>query len=420
MKMGWTRRSKPARGSALHSMKSTIPCILLGLSTLALSQALEIRTWTDTQQRKVQAKLAAIQGDSVVLELQNGRKIPFPVAKLSAEDTAYIELNKDQLKTLPTPSPTGKKDSSAAAGFSAPWPTVVKFSEDPEISVVEENVEKNRFVYESASYRYTCDVRLSKSVIKGFAVMFEATNQFCRLLPLHIDGGDEENGKLPIILFENEDDYFAAGGPKGSAGVFISSEGKGKVLVPLTSLGVRKVGSGYMLDRDKSSKTLPHELTHQLTPGAYFETGARGWFTEGIAEYVAVTPYRSGTYNVRNNVSAIVDYVTGYGAKDMGGRALGKTIRIPALKSFMLQDYSHFLSNPQTNYGLSLLLTYYFFHMDGEEDGARVKKFLQALRDGKTEAAALEVLFDGRSAEQVEQEISKAWSRRGVDITFGS
>ena len=45
--------------------------------------------------------------------------------------------------------------------------------------------------------------------------------------------------------------------------------GKEAVFVPLTSLGVRPVGSGYMLDRKKSNKTMPHELTHQLTPSSY-------------------------------------------------------------------------------------------------------------------------------------------------------
>ncbi len=159
-----------------------------------------------------------------------------------------------------------------------------------------------------------------------------------------LDGGNKTDGKLQITLFENFDDYVKAGGPPKSDGVFIG--GKAIVMVPLTSLGVRPVGSGYMLDREKSSKTLPHELTHQLTPNAYFAPGAMGWFTEGIAEYIAVTPYRSGAYSVRNNHSDIIAYATGYGTKNSGGRALGKDIQLPDLKTFMLQDYGNFLEQP--------------------------------------------------------------------------
>jgi hypothetical protein len=248
--------------------------------------------------------------------------------------------------------------------------------------------------------------------------MFEATHLFCRTLPVGLDGGTKTAGKLQITLFENFDDYVQAGGPPQSAGVFMS--GKGAVMVPLTSLGVRPVGSGYMLDRAKSSKTLPHELTHQLTPHAYFKPGAVGWFTEGIAEYVAVTPYRSGAFSVRGNHSDIVAYATGYGTKNSGGRALGKDIRLPDLKTFLFQDYSNFLQQPQLNYGGSLLVAYYFLQMDGEGDGKRIKAFLKTLRDGKTGEDALVLLLDGRTFTQLSKEIAKAWSRRGINLTFGS
>ena len=178
------------------------------------------------------------------------------------------------------------------------------------------------------------------------------------------------------------------------------------------------MGSGYMLDRDKSSKTLPHELTHQLTPNAYFEKGSMGWFSEGLAEYVAATPYRAGTFMVRGNQKDIIDYVTGYGSKDMGGRALGTEIRMPALKTFMLQSYPEFLEQPQLNYGCGLLVTTYFLHMDGAGDGKRIKAFLQALHDGKEHEEAFKVLLDGRSFEQLQDELAKAWKRKGVEFTF--
>jgi hypothetical protein len=281
---------------------------------------------------------------------------------------------------------------------------------------VEEDAEKKRFIYESANYRYVCDVRLAKSVVKGFAVMFEATHLYCRSLPLAINGGKAGADKHQILLFEEFEDYVKAGGPPSSAGVFMS--GKGVVMVPLTSLGVKPVGSSYMLDRDKSSKTLPHELVHQLTPEKYFEKGASGWFTEGLAEYVAVTPYRSGAFSVRGNQKDIFDYVTGFGSKDMGGRALGTKIRLPALKSYMLQDYSEFLAQPQLNYGCGLLITTYFCHLDGEGDGKRIKGFLKALHDGAEGEKSLDLLLDGRSFDQLEEDIAKAWSRKGVDFTF--
>jgi hypothetical protein len=380
----------------------------------SLAGALESRSWTDVQGRKIEATMVREDGASVVLKLKDGREVPYPLAKLSQTDALYVQSIRDELKNSPI-----EKDPKAveAANFESAWPELVKFEEDPEINTIEEDAEKNRFIYESANYRYVCDVRLSKSVVKGFAVMFEATHLFCRSLPLGINGGTQD-GKHQILLFEKFDDYVKAGAPPGSAGVFMS--GRGLVMVPLTSLGVQKVGSGYMLDRDKSSNTLSHELTHQLTPRFYFEKGAMGWFSEGLAEYVATTPYRSGTYNVRGNVKTIIDYATGYGSKDRGGRALGTEISLPALKEFMLQEYSDFLEQPQLNYGSALLITTYFLHMDGDGDAKRIKAYLKALHDNKDAEEALSILLDGRTFEQLTKDIVKAWGRKGVDFTFGS
>ncbi|MBU6152027.1 MAG: hypothetical protein KGR25_11290 [Chloroflexi bacterium] len=58
--------------------------------------------------------------------------------------------------------------------------------------------------------------------------------------------------------------------------------------------------------------------------------------------------------------------------------------------------------------------------MDGDGDGKRIKAFLKALRGGKPGEDALAALKDGRSYEQLEKEISKAWSRRGIELTFGT
>ena len=388
---------------------SIVRFLFLFSLTLALAQASEVRSWTDVQDRTIEATLVRVDGQTVILKLKDGREVPYPLAKLSAADGKYVEAN----KTPPLVASNGK-----TLNFDAAWPDLIKFSEDPEINTVEENAEKKRFVYESANYRYVCDVRLAKSVVKGFAVMFEATHLYCRALPLAFDGGVKSDGKYQIILFEKAEDYTTAGGPAGTAGVFIGAQSA--VLVPLTSLGVKPVGSSYMLDREKSSKTIPHELTHQLSPDAYFAEGAMGWFSEGIAEYVATTPYRSGSFNVRGNQKDILEYVTSYGTKDQGGRALGTKIEMPALKTFMLQDYASFQEQPQIGYGCGLLLTNYFLHLDGTGDGRRIKKFLKALRDGKEGEEALQVLLEGRTFEELQADFTKAWSRKGVDFSFGN
>lgn len=379
------------------------------LLCLSFASAAEMRTWVDNQDRKVEATLVAVKKDVVVLKLKDGRELDFPIEKLSAADVEYVDKQREALKE------TGAKPK---LNFDERWPERVSFKDDPEVETTKDDKEAKSFVYESSNYRYVCDVKLASSVVRGFARMFEATHQYCMTLPLGMSGGRQIDGKYQILLFEKEADYIKEGGLPGSAGVFMGD--KGIIMVPLTSLGVRLVGTTYVLDRDKSSKTLPHEITHQLTPDIYYGPGSMGWFTEGIAEYVALTPYTVGTYNVRMNLKAISEYVTAYGKDDNGGRNIGKEIHIPSLKDFFLQDYKSFLSNAQKNYGVSALLVYYFCHFDGEGDAKRMKAFLAALHDGKTGDAALEVLLDGRTYEELQKEIIEKWERKGIDFTFGS
>ena len=81
-------------------------------------------------------------------------------------------------------------------------------------------------------------------------------------------------------------------------------------------------------------------------------------------------------------------------------------------------SYDKFTGNSNLNYGSGLLLTYYFFHMDGQGDAARIKEFLKAMRAGKTMDEAYEKLLDGRTWQQLEADITSSWKRERVTFSF--
>jgi hypothetical protein len=375
--------------------------------------ASEFRKWTDERGREVEARIVDRNDDLVTLELRDGRKVPFPMAKLSKADReAAAEW---QAEEAPAEEDLADENESKP-DFSSPWPERVSFKDDPEVEVVSEDANTKEFIYASSNFRYVSDAKLSKSVVAGFARMFETTHLYCRTLPIGLNGGVKKNGKYQIRLFEEFDDYVAAGGPPTTAGSY-TSDGH-LVRVPFRSLGIRPVGSSYMLDRDKCNRTLPHEIVHQLTPECYYVDGAEGWFTEGIAEYVAVTPYRNATFQVRGNLREFIDTVTGYGSKDQGGRGLGHEITLPPLEKWMLQSYDSFRANPSLNYGAALLVTAYFFHLDRDGDASRIQKFLGALHDGKTGMDALEVLLDGDTFESLQEQMARAFKRQRIKLEF--
>ena len=384
---------------------------VMAFASINASTAAELRMWVDEQGREVRASFAGItsDGESVNLKLENGSSIPFPIARLS-EDCQVYAKEAAAVKAARADEPEYNFDSD--------WPQLVGFREDPEIEIIREDADSNEFIYESLNFRYIADARLSRSVVRGFALLFESTHEFCQAMPIGMGEGVRTDGKYLIKLYENRQDYVSAGAPAASAGVFMG--GRNLIKVPFESLGVRPVGSGYMLDRSASNRILAHEIAHQLTPPPYFGRGQfNAWFIEGIAEYVATTPYRSGQYNTRAGRRAAVDYATGFSRVDNRGRNIGTDIKLSSLENYMNLTYAQFISNSNFNYAVGLLLTYYFIHMDGEGDAANLQAYLRALLDGASREEAEAKLLNGRTFKELENDVQAGWRRFGVRFNFG-
>ncbi|MEM9017295.1 MAG: SHD1 domain-containing protein [Verrucomicrobiota bacterium] len=369
----------------------------------------EVRTWTNDQGRAIEAALVDVEGDKAVLNM-NGKNFDVPIESLSTADQEFIGNWK---KSAPTDAAAKPE---VEPNWDGEWPKMVSVDIDQEIEVIKEDEGTGEYVYASPHYEFICDVKLNTSVVKRFSLLFEATNQFCRELPLGmVKPFREERHK--IHLFATREGYESKGGPPGSAGVFISLNGEGDILVPLSSLGVKLVGSNYSVDYDKENTTLSHEIAHQITDFEYYAPGSRGWFTEGMAEYIAQSGYRSGKFDV-NDLRKLKDYVPAYGEDGRRGRALGEDITAPDLKEFFIQSYDSFTANANFNYGFGALVVYYFFHMDGEKDAANIKNFLKGLKAGKEGDEMFEPLLAGRTWEELEEDITRGWRSRGIKIEF--
>ena len=406
-------------------------CALLALY-FSLSGTAISREFEDLKGRKINASVLEVTDGKVKLKLDKSGKIyTLKLNTLSKSDVKFLQdwqkknsrkdpvqqsITTEEFRRISTTQLMERFDLSE--NFDAKWPSLIKSSNAPDIKVVKEDDSSHQYIYHSQNYEFICDVKLSMSVVKKFAVLFETSRNYCHEIPLslmkaHIPG---ESYRNRVMLFETRKAYVKNGGSEKSAGMYYS--GTNAIYVPLTSLGVKKRGSTYVYDYKKENSTLSHELVHQLTDPEYYAHGARGWFTEGLAEYVSMTPYRGGRFSVNNSLKGIKLGVTKHGKKGKGGRALGTKINAPDLKGYMLQPYSSFTKNSNLNYGLAALITYYYFHLDGNKDRANINAFLKALKQGKRGEEALNVLLNGRSWDEMEKQIAKAWSSRGVKIHF--
>ncbi|MGC4016840.1 MAG: hypothetical protein QM755_20350 [Luteolibacter sp.] len=139
---------------------------------------------------------------------------------------------------------------------------------------------------------------------------------------------------------------------------------------------------------------------------------------EGFAEFMASAPYSNGKFSFIKQPSYALEYATGFGKKDSGGRDLGKEFAMPHLKEIMNWSQPQFYANGNKNYGLGMLLVYYFVLMDGDGTGARFKDCIQACQEGKSQAQALQVLLGDRSYEDLEKDVATAFKKKGIKITF--
>jgi hypothetical protein len=308
--------------------------------------------------------------------------------------------------------------TSGPVGFDGQWPDSAFVPDELNIETIKEDDTNQSYIYRSTHFEFTSNVQLRPRLVSACAKVFEATHEFLRLLPLNHRTTAGGKKPFPVILFETYEQYVRAGGPSGSAGVCMERGDGVKVLVPLKSLGVRRVGKDFTVDPgDKDYHVLSHEITHMIMERSVKQAS---WYIEGSAEYVAHTPYTGGRYKVAVNKQSIVLAVTAYGKDGNGGAALGKELKMQSLERFMTLSYYDFLSNSRFNYGMGCLLTYYWYHQDGNGDGARIKEYLKALQAGVSEKKACEKLLDGRSWAEMEKEFAKGMKRVGVRVEFAS
>jgi len=396
-------------------------CSFFALCSLGNAEEVT-RTWTDMSGRSFEGTLLSATPTKISIRRNDGKTFDVDRARLSAADLDYVTK-----RSVATPTETNAPANEPAtegmlagyegttANFDVPWPDNPGVEQESPITVIEENVEEKRFIYESPHFRFQSNVLLRPSLLQKVALMFEGTYQMNHDLPLNNRRTrSPKAGKLKARLFETADQYRAAGGPPGSAGVY--KGGDDEFMVYLEGLGVQKVGSGYMFDYKGDFHTVYHELTHQLWAdlGGY----AGIWMIEGFAEFVACAPFSNGRFSFIKQPRYALEYATGYGKKDQGGRALGNDITMPKLSKLMTMSQAEFYSDANKNYGLGLLLVYYFILLDGDGDARLFKDCIKALQADKSEEEARKVLLNGRSYEDLEKSVATAFRRKGIKIAF--
>ncbi|HBJ85294.1 MAG TPA: hypothetical protein DDZ88_15745 [Verrucomicrobiales bacterium] len=381
----------------------------------AQTTAPAMRTWTSADGRKMEAAFIALEGDAVKVRMANGSTVDVPLTRLSAEDQAFAKSQ------TAAPAPAATTPGEVAA--SKTWPRSFSLPDKPEVVVVKEDAEKNEYIYRSPHYEFQCDSKLGSNVVREFGRIFESTWMLNCLLPLDLKPQPEKLREIFLArLFTNKSDYMEAGGIEGSAGVYMS--GKKALMVPLQSLGVKMVGSRVSLENnsDDDMATLIHEITHQMMN--HWLGRLPTWYIEGSAEYVELLEYkRNGGFSL----IGLNRQLQGY-ARRMNYSGGGKSFTMIELEELMNIDGRRWAAAlgkdgaATENYGSAGLLTYYFYHLDGNGDAANIIACLRELENVKTneeeQAAVKKHLMRERTYAQLGEDVKKALRKEGIDISF--
>ena len=345
--------------------------VILLMLTMLPARA-ETRSWTLPDGSNLQAQITGIHDGKVALTPVNGKTpIEVPAASLKAPDRAVVAEW----------VPPGRRQAGANSTVqrnAGGWPLTVTLKEDPATTVVEENRAEKRFVYRSDHFEFHCTQRLNGEVVREFSRLFEVTFETVAALPLRL-APEPPRGYWRIVLYPTKPEYFAAGGPEGSGGLFRGSTGE--VMVPLPNLGVERAGQRWIMKNREGNQPLIHEVTHQVM-GSWL-TVLPVWLVEGSAEYLAAARYTTGKLTLHASFDNMFAFLTEQ--KGISGRDID--LRHPKrLMVMSLEKWASDLASREglKNYYSSMLLFYYFSHLEGDGSGRGVIEYFQARPGSKT------------------------------------
>lgn len=407
-----------------------IAAVIALYSFLAVPSWGESRTWTSGDGRTLTGEIVSLDGETVKLKTAGG-VFELPLTRLSETDQAFA---RDWKKTNATPQgvPAGSPSEPAdrtVGDFSnlklGEWPNAVSADfEIAAIEVVKEDEAAGEYIYRSPHFEFQTPDRLSTSVVREFARIFEATFSLLNeipfgLAPRPVSADDEEKGYYTTKLYATKEDYYSDGGMQGSGGMFSWSRRgdtwKGIIKIPMQNLGVEHTGVRYIVDHDKQSTTLVHEITHQVM--MRWLPMMPTWMSEGFAEITSCQTYNNGRFRLTSLERAVREDVTRRSGSDRDFQM----IEVEKLMKITSQEWSDALGVGQgsRNYASANLLLTYFARLDGEGDGAGLVEYLKAVSSGtESDKAAEEHLLRGRSYEELQENVGKSWRSEGLQLTF--
>lgn len=371
-----------------------------GLLFLLIPQAAPgedtLRNWGfEEKEETISGRLLWLYSQSIHVETpEHPRGLLLPLENLRPQDQEYVETRRAELRQRLEDPP------------SLAWPRQVRVGRDYRFTTITSDPSSETFVYQSNHFAFHSDVPLSPRVIREFGQVFEATYLAVQAMPLDWHPRPPPEGHFKVLLFARRDDYYEAGGLPHTGGIY--DPRRRTILVPLSSLGLERLGSAWTFSGDSDFRVLRHEVTHQVHH--HWLSRLPIWLTEGLALYVESLPYSRGTLRFEQQ-SLLENYL----------HRVQRDRRFTPLEQMLTMDTAEWnrvlTEDPEEaayHYATALLMAWFFFHLF--EEGEPLYRYLRAIESGYAEKEARPYLFDHRNIEELTGEFIRQFDLQDLRL----
>ena len=369
----------------------------------------EFRKFTDREGRTIHARAIAIEDDRVTLQLHKNLMIyTIKLRTLSEPDQKWVSRWRKKREQEKNQRNLTADDSEDGDEYEPDWPRKIE-ANDYEIEVVKEDLDSEHSVFRSRYFQFETNHKLARSVVKELAQVFESTYLAVDALPVELNPKPMTVGYFQTRIYETASQFVNDAQGNENAAAHYNRVDR-MIHVPMKSLGLEKGSTSYSFAGEPKTRVLVHEITHQVMHKWLHAMPV--WLTEGFATYMERVPYENGRFRFNR-----MDMQDLFPDKEA-------TVWTPeTLFSLTSRTWNQMLAeNPLhagKNYLSSFFYTYYFLHLDGEEEGAPMHQYLRQLEETGNHDEAVGALLQGRDFQTLQEQIQRAFDREeDIDLTF--
>lgn len=331
--------------------------------SLQAEPEIRFRDWKNPNGETIRARLEGLVNGQVQLRQLSDRSIiEVKFQALTPEDQAYVEERAHLV---------WRRDTVT-------WPKHLRPAQDFRVDELQAG---RNYIYNTPHFSFRSDVRLAPDLVREYSIVFESTHYALESLPLGLQPEAPTSGHFKVRLFRRHEDFQNSGGHLETEAMYVQKTRE--IIVPLASLGVNIIGEQVPLNDRFDSSPLKHEVTHQLMHN--WLSLLPVWFAEGIAEYISAVPFSDAEFDFTRIEQGIKTHLSRkYGIQPSpSGSYIVDVIPPEKLMCLSHADWSRALDGGASavlNYRSSLLLLYFFIHLDGEGNAANVVDYLRTAR----------------------------------------